>query len=358
MKQILLSPTTPETQHLPWVDFSGLTAVSTCPRWGVIHSIHGKRMPHGESRAMALEAGSAMHDVFAAVRMFDLIKHLGSVPDDLYAYGKKLFTNKLFPDRWDRALEYIKADSEDAATQCMQFALYMLETSGFHDDPNDKRRTQSNLEVAAIMYVERYPLGRYIPVYNEGHIDCGIEVPFDITLNIDGVDTVRFVGKVDGVCRDHQQKHLPIEVHENKTGARIDTTWAVAFEVGHQPTGYTVAISTLLQKRITDCVIWGTQIPVPKSSSFGDGSMRYPVSRNDEQVIEWMRWVGDTLDVINRHIDAPTEAPMYTHSCNRYFRSCSLIPLCVESREQRKKMFDNEMITERWNPLEQAEGVE
>ena len=97
--------------------------------------------------------------------------------------------------------------------------------------------------------------------------------------------------------------------------------------------------------------MWGLQIPVPKSSMYSDGIMRYPTARNSEAVVEWAEWIMHTLAVIDQWKDDPTNAPMYTHSCNRYFRACSFIPLCTETREQRKHIYDNEMIVERWSPI-------
>ena len=64
-----------------------------------------------------------------------------------------------------------------------------------------------------------------------------------------------------------------------------------------------------------------------------------------------------TVSIIDAYSAEPTDAPMYTHSCNRYFRSCSFIPLCTETRERRKWIYDNEMITQRWNPLEEDTAV-
>jgi len=231
----------------------------------------------------------------------------------------------------------------------MQMALSLLETSGYHDDPRDTKRTQANLESAAISYIQRYPLGRFIPICNDDATRVGVEVPFDVTLD----DTIRFIGRVDAVCIDtlHPSNTTP-EVHENKTGSRIDTVWSSSFDTSNQVTGYCVAMSCILDTPIRDVVMWGLQLPVPKASSYTDGIMRYPTHRNHLAFYEWQEWVQHTLEIINEYEGDPTNAPMYTHSCNRYFRSCSLIPLCCESRAQRKHIFDNEMKQERWSPLD------
>ena len=343
---------------LPWVDFSTLTAVNTCPRWGIIHSIHGKRLPTGVERVLPLEAGRAMHDVFACCRFFDLLTHINTKLDNVgsdlvYGYARKLFTTSAVPDRWEQALSYYFS-SEDAETRCMQMCLNLLETSGYHDDPRDTKRTQSNLENAAINYVQRYPLGRFIPIMTDKVI--GVEVPFDVTLYYpDDAPLTRLIGRVDGICYDTLRPSSKVpEIHENKTGSRIDTVWSNSFDTSHQVTTYCAAMSCLLDMEINNCTMWGLQLPVPKSSMYGDGTMRYPTSRDSGAYAEWAVWLMHTLTIIDQYKGDPTNAPMYTHSCNRYFRSCSFIPFCTETREQREHIFKHEMIEARWSPIEET----
>lgn len=354
---------------LPWLDYSALTALNTCPRWGLIHSVYGKRFMSND-RAMPLEAGKAMHDMFAAVRMFELMEHQATgtdgprIPDFIDAHGRKLFKSQMYQDRWDEALQ-IFDQQDDFDTRRMRFGLHMLETSGFHDNPDDRRRTQTNLETAAITYIDRYPKLRYIPVTDAATGFVGVEVGFDIVLPTN--PRIRFVGKVDGLCHD-MMNNADKRVQENKTGARIDRVWADAFVIGHQVTGYCVSMSVLLNELVKDAVIWGTQIPIPKSSAYGDGHARQPVDRNERQMREWLEWVQATLDMVRPYLPElfqftrgeqgvlhPTTSPMFTHSCNRYFRSCSLIPLCVEEPDMRKHIFENEMTLERWDPLAETE---
>ena len=346
---MIIKPTTDKT--LPWVDYSTMSAVNTCPRYGLINSWHGKHLTKGVERVLPLEAGRALHDVFACARLFDLLNHVQGDSERttlVNAYATKLFATNEIPDRWQRAMHYY-ASTEDAETKCMQMALNLLETSGYHDDPRDTKRTQSNLESAAISYIQRYPLGRFIPIMSADASTIGVEVPFDVTID----DTIRFIGRVDAVCLDTMRPNTTVpEVHENKTGSRIDTVWSSSFDTSNQVTGYCIAMSCVLGMPVHNVVMWGLQIPVPKASSYTDGIMRYPTSRSGENFYEWEQWVTHTLLIIDNYESDPTNAPMYTHSCNRYFRSCSLIPLCVETREQRKHIFDNEMTTQRWSPLE------
>jgi hypothetical protein len=348
---MIIEPTTDPS--LPWVDYSTLTAVNTCPRWGIIHNVIGKRMPGGSERVLPLEAGRAMHDVFAMCRFFDLLttQHDETVIQRISTYARRLFATPEYPLRWDLAYKYFN-NNEDAETRCMQMCLNILETSGYHDDPKDNKRTQANLESAAINYVQRYPLGRFIPIITD--VLIGVEVPFDITLHSYG-EKLRFIGRVDGVCYDTLRPNDKTpEIHENKTGSRIDTVWSNSFDTSQQVTGYCIAMSCMLNTAIRNVIMWGLQLPVPKSSTYSDGMMRYPTSRDEAAFYEWQLWLRHTLDTINKYKDDPTNAPMYTHSCNRYFRSCSFIPLCCEGREQRKHIYDNEMIVKRWSPLSET----
>jgi len=349
---MLIKPTTDKT--LPWVDYSTLSAVNTCPRWGLITNWHGKHLPSGVERVLPLEAGRAMHDVFACARLFDLLTAKPDLSIPIILYAERLLNTPQEPNRWQQAMRYFYT-GEDAETRCMQMALSLLETSGYHDDPRDTRRTQANLESAAIAYIQRYPLGRFIPICNDNATHIGVEVPFDVTLcTDDSKPIIRLIGRVDAVCLDTlAPSNLTPAVHENKTGSRIDTVWSSSFDTSHQVTGYCIAMSTVLGLPIHDVTMWGLQIPVPKASSYTDGIMRYPTSRDGASFFEWFIWVEHTLEMIDRYEADPTNAPMYTHSCSRYFRSCSLIPLCTETRDRRKHIFDNEMVTERWSPLEQ-----
>ena len=347
----LIRPTTTTDMHLPWVDYSTLTAVNMCPRWGIINSYIGKKFKE-PGRAMALEAGSAMHDMFAAVRMFELCehafdKHQSNIPQFIYDHGSKLFNNEQYPTRWEEMMQ-IFDESDDYNTRMMRFALYALETSGFMDDPNDRKRTQTNLETCTISYVDRYPKRRYIPMCDEATNFVGVEIGVDVVLPTD--PPVRFVGKVDGVCHDLLAENR-LEVHENKTGARIDQSWAAGFQIGAQPTGYNAALSAMLGIPILRSVIWGTQVPIPKTSMYSDGQARIPAARDAEQFDEWITWVQYTWDVIRRYESDPASAVMHTHSCNRYFSTCPLLPLCSDTLEQRRHVIEHEMITHRWSPL-------
>lgn len=350
---LTIRASTDNDKHLPWVDYSTLTAVNMCPRWGIVNSYMGKRMSMATQRSTALEAGKAMHDVFAAVRMFELFHHGTGHTDDfaiIGQHGARLFGN----ERWNEFITRAMS-REDYDTKMMQSCLYMLESSGYHDDPYDKKRTLRNLEDATILYIDRYPKRRFIPYFNRDIRVIGVEQHFDLVIQPDSghIQPFRFVGKIDGYCRD-MLRSGKLSVHENKTGSRIDTVWSDGFTINHQVSGYIAAINTLFpnEPRVDSAEVWGLQLPVPSKSMYGDGQSRITAVRNENDMYEWARWLLHTWQMIMNHKDDVAAAPMYTHSCSRYFSSCAFIPLCALPYNERKHVIENEMIENRWNPTE------
>ena len=62
-------------QGIVFYDFTKLTAINTCPTFGVLrYALHRTEVPMTASgRNLAIEAGKACHDFFAAVRMWTLL---------------------------------------------------------------------------------------------------------------------------------------------------------------------------------------------------------------------------------------------------------------------------------------------
>lgn len=375
---------TEEDAHLPTFDNTKLVAINTCPTWGIVRYVMHKTTSNG--RAMALEAGGACHDVFAALRLYQLAYH---DPDNeispLYGMRERameLFMfhgERLFPDgRFDLMYQAFDGD-EDENVKMLNFCLRALETSGFHDDPRDKRRTMTNLEEACIAYMDRWQFDHPIWVRdaNDPKSDVGIEVPFDVVVEFEyttgelndneedlaegmGMDpsaflvhekkSIRFTGKLDGL---HLQKdrdgEVILRVGENKTASRIDDAWQESFEMASQITGYNVAASTWTQQPVFKAYVHGLAIPLPKSYDYG-GVIRITVRRTEDQIKRWFAWVLHTVLLCEEFQDNVIEAPQYTHSCNRYFRACSLIPFCSSEQEIRPE-FLQEMNDDEWSPL-------
>lgn len=351
---------TPEDAHIPAYDNTRLQAVNTCPTWGVLrYGMHKTTSAGG--RAMALEAGSACHEVFAAVRLYQLYKY--DAPPELaeqflHHHGARLFNTKANPHRFDNMLEHLN-NGEDERTQCMNFCLEALYSSGFYDDPSDRYRTMSNLEESCMLYVDRWNFKRH-PIWirdpNDPTSDVGIEVAFDIVVTFTfaggNVNRLRFIGKFDGIhWRDGK-----LCIGENKTASRLNDAWRMAFTLSSQITGYSLAAQVWTGELCSQAMIWGLAIPLPKSYDNGGIITEY-VTRDEHHYVRWFNWFLHSASYYDRFKNNPTDAPRYTHSCNRYFRPCSFIPFCDSNDEDQLAMIE-EMHTEEWSPLHEDKAAD
>lgn len=300
---------------------------------------------------MALEAGSACHEVFAAVRLFDAMTSTRITHDQFIFHGKRLFGETRLRKAcaaWD------EAQREDMRTQQFAFCLSILDTSGFYDDPKDKRRTMSNLEEACMAYIDRWRWGKD-PIWirgNEPEDDIGIEIAFEYTIEHDIADLphFRFTGKVDGIHDDG----TTTRIHENKTASRLDDAWSQSFLMAHQVTGYMAVAREFTGADIRKAVVHGLAIPLPRTIDYG-GVLRENVARTDDAFGHWMRWMLHTVGVYYAYKDDPITAPRYTTACNRYFRPCSMLPWCDTPDVDKQDELDG-MAIEMWDPLESKAG--
>jgi hypothetical protein len=354
IKKISVRLTTEQDLHLPAYDNTKLVAINTCPTWGILRYGMHKSMSlpasEGGQRQMALECGSAAHEVFAAVRLWQLRRYQSETALADY-HGPRLFGNT----RYQQMLESVSS-TEDDRVQSLAFCLSALETSGFYDDPRDRRRTMTNLEEACIAYIDRWDWNR-MPVWvrhgDDPQSDIGIEVPFDIVLSFmleeGGLREYRYIGRADGLHTRDGQLYL----HENKTASRLDEAWQQSFLLSSQITGYCLALGLIVGEAISKAEIYGMSIPLPKNYDFG-GIVRESVTRLDYHFNRWFHWFLHTAELEQAYLNDPINAPKYTHSCNRYFRPCSMIPFCTASDEEQKGIIE-EMFDDEWNVLAERE---
>jgi hypothetical protein len=347
VEKVNMRLSTAEDQHLPAYDNTKLVALNTCPTWGILrYGMHKTMSAPGVTRAMALEMGTAAHDVFAAVRLWQ-VHHYQQRADLADYHGPRLFGDT----RYQAMLTAVDT-REDERAQSLAFALSALETSGFYDDPSDRRRTFTNLEEACIAYIDRWNWTR-MPVWirdiSDPHSDIGIELPFDIVLSFvfsDGsVREYRFIGKADGL----HDRDGSLYLHENKTASRLDEAWSQSFLLSSQITGYCIAVSLFAGRPIAMAEIFGMSVPLPKNYDFG-GIVREVVPRFAHHFEHWLAWFLHTVEVEELYKNDPINAPKYTHSCNRYFRPCSMIPFCDADDEEKQRILE-EMYEDEWNPL-------
>ena len=333
-------------------DHTKLSAINTCPTWGILrYSLH--KTMGGSTRSMALEAGSAAHECFSAVRWYQY--HSRQVKTKTEAAIAERQGVRIFgEDRFAKMVGILSSTATDR-TNLINIALEALESSGFYDDITDNRRTISNISEAIIAYIDYYDLDRY-PIWvrdsNDPDSIIGIENPFDmiVTVNYDlngmrSDKVIRYTGKLDGL---HWNKDKLVIIEE-KTGARIDEHWLAQWMLSHQITGYCVAASTFTNIPCTNAIVSGTRLPIGKIPH--EGIRKELVPRNAVMIEKWANWLVTTVEVEQQWHDQVIDAPIYTHSCNRYFRSCSFLPFCAADNVEEKEQIISEMVDDEWSPL-------
>lgn len=336
---------------LPILDNTRLTAVNTCPRWAGIRYGHNKVLGAGSGRAMALECGTACHHSFAAIRLLQL-----------YAQGHRNHAahhaKRLFP-KLDAHMELMAtiADNYEVMDEALrQVALFGLEYSEYYDDPSDKKRTLVNMEEAIVKYANRYnPHERKVwveDIANPASL-VGIEIPFDYVIEVKSIrgtfadKRLRFVGRIDGLSVNSEEQGV---LEENKTTSQINASWLSNWTMAHQITGYMVVASAMMHQAVRSGEVIGLAIPQPKSSPY-DGLVREYVTRSESQVVQWLSWFINSADAFFEAKEKPLDAITYSHSCTRYFRECSMLPLCSADRDEQEAIFNDQMTVQEWNPL-------
>lgn len=302
------------------------------------------------TRAMALEAGSAAHEAYAAARLWQLGRVQGLREHEQF-HGVRLFTEHHYEDMCARAA----TSGDDERLAFLRFCLAAFENSGFYDDPADKRRTVVNIEEALIAYLDRFDLKRNVWVEDTTNPQArvGIEMSLDVTVTYtmhdDSVLKLRFIGTADGLS---VERDGALRLEENKTASRLGEAWCMSFHMSHQQTGYLMALSTLIGQPVTKAAVHGMCIPLPRTYDAG-GLMTEIVNRNENQFQQFLEWILHLVQVIEIYGNEPWNAPKHTGACNKYFRACSLIPLCAAPREDQQEYYDM-MVERQLSPTEEA----
>lgn len=322
---------TPDDNHLPYYSHSIVEAILTCPKWGLIRYKDRKYFKSGY-RQMALEAGSTMHEVFAALRLWQL-DSVQKLPEHAQFHGRRIFG-----DRWDYCFMRKSNPKDEALSLCFE----ILNSSEFYDDPTDSKRTIANMEETTIKYVDHQMAvmdRNEIWVQDRGRPDglVGIEIPFSIVVD----ECIRYIGTIDGITY-----YIPNDIErleENKTASRIDDAFRESYRVKSQPTGYTVAARLIVgNEAMEQTKIIAVKVKQTRSA---EDYVSFVENRDDEAILDWHRTLMFTHRLATEYEGNYLMAPMFTHSCNRYFRPCGFVDLCAASREDQQMMFaDMEII--------------
>ena len=249
--------------------------------------------------------------------------------------------------------EAVKAASglSEPRDNLLEYCYSILHSSGFYDDPHDNVRTLSNMEIATIRYIDaRLPTMERWPIFIKGtgkNALVGIEQTFDCVLTFSDGKQIRIIGTVDGlVYSEKYERHF---LDENKTASRLGDGWRQSFEMNFQITGYLPCATTIYGVPVFDARIHGVKIKPTNN----EDTQTFQVSRNADDIQHWARWVRWTVELYEQYKDDYENAPRFTHSCNRYFRPCSLISFCADTAEGRREQWD-EMVEQSPSPSEQA----
>jgi hypothetical protein len=334
-----------ETKTLRPFSNSRLEDVSECPTYGIVHA--QKQYPqHG--RALALEAGEAMHQFFAAMRCWQLWA-VDKLPDHAEAAGIRIFSEP----RWKDIFKLVKRQKGNV-NQIGTLATNILQSSGFYDDPNDQTRTISNMETAAVVfaretltYLENWPI--WVADRKGPEKPIGIEQVFDVVIEYENGKRIRYIGTLDGILRN-RIKDNRITMAENKTASRLDRAWIESFKMRHQVTGYMACGQALFGIEMWHARIYGCKL---KPSYRGEDVHIEPVVRDATAIAHWGNWVYNQVEIFETYKDNWEQAERRTHSCNRFFRPCSLIPFCADTAAGRAEQY-SQMIPAQPSPSERA----
>ena len=341
-----------DDSHLPTYDNTKLVAINTCPTWGILRYAMHKQMPSA-GRALALECGSAMHECFAFIRLVSLRQqfiNLGRIE-----YGNTLWINHGVRLFGEQRFEQIVSDTIPCGGDHIEIArcgsIATLNTGEYYDDPRDRRRTLSNMEECILAYINRWRWDQPVWVRDDKDTttDVGIEIPFDVVCDLSTptrVYSVRLTGKIDGL---HVHAQNTLTLHENKTASRLGDAWSMSFALASQVTQYCIAASVFTGQDVRRADVLGLCIPLPKTYEYG-GFVREPVVRHDYHFARWLSWLDHTIGIAEQFDNDPYNAPKYTHSCNRYFRPCSMIPFCDAEDADQHEIVQQMEINE-WSPL-------
>ncbi len=298
---------------------------------------------------MALEAGELMHQVFAAVRIWQLDR-VQNLPKHAAFAGERIFGYKRWVEAWEHAI-----CQPDARDQLMELAFAILRSSGWQDSETDQTRTMTNMELASICYInEQLPKMDNWPIYveDEGNPRAlvGIEQVFDVVLTYDDNYEIRYIGTLDGVV---QKKSIAeYFVDENKTAVRLGDAWRNAFDVKHQQTGYCAISTAVLPFKIMRCRVIGLRL---KPANKGEDVYPFEtLPRTEDAIQHWATWVREMVETYQRYKDDYEHATRFTHSCNRFFRPCSLLSFCADTPDGRLLAYHEHMVKADLSPSERG----
>jgi len=196
----------------------------------------------------------------------------------------------------------------------------------------------------------------YIEDVNDPSKSIGIEKSMDVIFTCDVMNevgeiiqhSIHFIGLGDVLYQNPETKR--VKLGEYKTTSSMNDAWREQFRTRHQQSAYIGALQAYFPNVADECILIGSALPVRKTSA---PNMHFPIYRDKEAVAQFLSTALTALNFMAAYRDErAVDAPMFSHSCNRYFRPCSLLDLCSAQRDDQLVMWDQMAISPEMSPSE------
>jgi hypothetical protein len=190
----------------------------------------------------------------------------------------------------------------------------------------------------------------WVKDHNDPTKEIGIEKSLDVVFTAyfdnDIVSSIRFIGLVDVL---YSRVGNPVKLGEYKTTSSMNDGWMEAFRTRNQQSAYYGALHAFFDNVADGIIMTGSTIPVRKTTV---SVQHFEIDRGSQNVKDFLRTALFAEDLIKKHVDNPIFAPMFTHSCNRYFRPCALLDLCTAEQSDQLVMLETMNVSEEMSPSE------
>ena len=225
-------------------------------------------------------------------------------------------------------------------TDDLQMALAAIENGWPKDLPVDDYRSLSKAIETMELYVVEYPNENFKVVGMPDDPMLEVSFTLDTGLKTEGGEPIEYGGIFDGII-DYGPY---VYVLEHKTTSVMGATYFHQFKPNNQITGYVWAAGLLSNRKVGGAFINAIGIYKSQATRFE----RKLVTRQPEDIDEWLRGVKATCDEIEMH-QRTGVWPMRTVNCTMY-------GLCEYHRvhsltgdNYRKKMLEQDFVKSKWD---------
>lgn len=338
IRKVAIRAATSYDASLPWVDYSTLAAVRSCPMKGIV-KYAAKKWPDMGMREVAADAGTAFH--------------LSAAAWNVYKYNLPEL-NTMFGDSASFPFTAMQEAAEDAEASGgdgpLAFALAALhDASGFYDSPDDKKRTLANLE-GAISYWAAQQRGSdyYPPIAVELPVEMVVEIEYIDNYGVDKHLTLRYIGRIDKV----QEANSGLMATDYKTTTlSLGQSYEAQYHLNAQVIGYRLMLSLLYPDAQLSpyAVVEAIKLPISRNESVVSYTRK---AYRADNVKFFAKFVVQNYLPIARYLETQdiTVVEQRTNACNDYFSVCPLLTgLCLQDEDTWQQIIDD-LPDHEWHP--------